>query len=41
MGAFIGAMVAAVFLTTIDNKHALEVLIVLRIAFAASCRAVP
>jgi uncharacterized membrane protein YgaE (UPF0421/DUF939 family) len=40
IGTFIGAAVATVFLLTLDNKHALEVVIVLLGAFAASFRAV-
>ena len=40
IGTFIGAVVATVFLLSLDNKHALEVVIVLLGAFAASFRAV-
>ncbi len=38
-GALIGALVATVFLLTVDNKHALELVIVVLGAFAASVRA--
>lgn len=38
-GAVIGALIAALFLLTVDNKHALEALIVALAAFAASFRA--
>jgi uncharacterized membrane protein YgaE (UPF0421/DUF939 family) len=38
-GALIGALVAAGFLLTVDNVHALEVVIVVFGAFAASFRA--
>lgn len=39
-GAVIGALVATVFLLTVDNKHALELVIIVLGAFAASFRAV-
>jgi hypothetical protein len=39
-GALIGAVVATIFLLGVDNKHLLEVMIVLLGAFAASFRAV-
>ena len=39
-GAIIGALVATVFLLTVDNKHALEVVIVLLGAYSASFRMV-
>ena len=39
-GAIIGAATAAVFLLTIDNKHALEVTIIIFAAIAASIRGV-
>jgi uncharacterized membrane protein YgaE (UPF0421/DUF939 family) len=38
-GALIGALVATLFLLTVDNKHALEAVIVLLTGFAASFRA--
>jgi len=38
-GALIGALVATVFLLTVDNVHALEVVIVIAAAFAATFRA--
>jgi uncharacterized membrane protein YccC len=40
VGALIGAVLAAVFLLSIDNKHALEVLIGLLIALGATIRLV-
>ena len=40
VGALIGAVVATIFLMAVDNKHALEVVIILLGAFAASFRAV-
>lgn len=39
-GALMGAAVAALFLLTVDNKHALEVVIVVLAALAASIRTV-
>ena len=39
-GAVIGALVAALVLLTLDNKHALELIIVIFGAFAASFRVV-
>jgi uncharacterized membrane protein YccC len=38
-GALIGALIATVFLLTVDNIHALEIVIVIAAAFAASFRA--
>jgi hypothetical protein len=38
VGAFIGALVATVFLLTVDNKHALDVVIAIFAAFAATFR---
>lgn len=40
IGALLGALMATVFLLTLDNKHALEVVIILLVAFAASFRIV-
>jgi uncharacterized membrane protein YgaE (UPF0421/DUF939 family) len=40
VGALIGAVVATIFLLGVDNKHLLEVMVVLLGAFAASFRAV-
>jgi len=40
VGTFIGALVATVFLLTLDNKHALEVVIILLAGIAISIRMV-